>query len=493
VFRLCSLGQEWLDMRIEWASISECDSARFDGCIVELNGWFLPIAAGPVRYGALVGEPGCCGLDVMLHPASTVEIFLERAIDVGTARRLTLVGRWVELAGAAGGWRFQLREARAVESPQNLPSPRRRLFLGAAAALGMAGCSAGRFGAYTESAEAVPHTAGLPGKDSVTIDIHSHAGRVILARQDSASVQRAFTPLAAPMRDGGMNVICLAIVADTTATHVNASGKGFEPYRTPEPGELYDHAQVAFARCMALIEQQGLHVIEDAAALRAVPAKGPSVIVASEGADFLEGRIERVDEAWRIHRLRHLQLTHYRVNELGDIQTEPPVHGGLTDFGAAVIERCNSLGIVVDIAHGPYALVQRAARVTSRPLVLSHTSLSASPGPRSRQISAAHARLVAETGGVVGVWPNAAVFASLDAMAHGARQLADVIGVDHVALGSDMLGFIATPVFNSYRQLPAYATALLGAGFTTSDIEKVLGGNYLRVFEATLAGAPPPS
>jgi membrane dipeptidase len=490
---LCVGCARMLEMRIEWASISEGNSAGFDGCTVELSGWFVPIAAGRVRYAALVAEPGCCGLDVMLHVASTVEVFLEQAIDGGTARMLTLTGRWVEPASAAGGWRFQLREGRAIESPQNLPSPRRRLFLGAAAALGMGGCSAGRFGAYTESSEAEPHRAGMPGKNSVTIDVHSHGGRVILAGQDSATLQRPFTPLAAPMRDGGMNVVCLAIVADTTATHVNASGNGFEPYRTPEPGELYDHAQSAFARCAALIEQQGLHVIEDAAALRTVPAKGPSVIIASEGADFLEGRIERVEEAWRRHRLRHLQLTHYRVNELGDIQTEPPVHGGLTDFGAAVIERCNTLGIVVDIAHGPYALVERAARVTSRPLVLSHTSLSASPGPRSRQVSAAHARLVAETGGVVGVWPNAAVFANLDAMARGARQLADVIGVDHVALGSDMLGFITTPVFNSYRQLPAYAMALLDAGFTTSDIEKVLGGNYLRVCEATLAGVRAPS
>jgi membrane dipeptidase len=290
------------------------------------------------------------------------------------------------------------------------------------------------------------------------------------------------------MRDGGMNVVCLAIVADTTATHVAADGLRFEPYRTPEPGEMYEHAQAAFARCAALIEQQGLHVIEDAAALRAAPARGPSVIIASEGADFLEGRIDRVDEAWRLHRLRHLQLTHYRVNELGDIQTEAPVHGGLTDFGAEVVERCNALGIVVDVAHGPYDLVERAAKVTTRPLVLSHTSLTPRPGPRSRQISAAHARLVADTDGLIGVWPSAGIFANLEAMAHGARRLADVVGADHVALGSDMLGFISPPVFNSYRQLPAYASALQDAGFAPADVEKVLGGNYLRVFEATLAG-----
>jgi membrane dipeptidase len=479
-------------MQIEWASILDADLKRFDGRRVELSGWFVPIADGLVRYGALLEEPGCCGSDAMLHPDRTVEVFLEHEVDGGMARTLTLRGRWVELANPGQGWRYQLRDAHAVEAKPGLLSPQRRLFLGTAAAAGIVGCSPGRFGAYTDAAQAPP-AAAAPGLGGLTIDIHSHGGRVILARQDTATLQRPFTPLAAPMRDGGMKVVCLAIVADTPATHVNASGNGFEPYRTPEPGELYDHAQAAFARCAALIEQQGLHVIEDLATLRAAPATGPSVIIASEGADFLEGRIERVDEAWRVHRLRHLQLTHYRVNELGDIQTEPPVHGGLTDFGAAVIERCNGLGIVVDIAHGPYALVRRAAQVTKRPLVLSHTSLTGSPGPRSRQISPAHARLVASTGGVIGVWPNAAIYVNLDAMARGARQLADVVGVDHVGLGSDMYGFIATPVFNSYRQLPAYATALRDAGFATGEIEKVLGGNYLRVFEATLAGAPVPA
>jgi hypothetical protein len=56
--------------------------------------------------------------------------------------------------------------------------------------------------------------------------------------------------------------------------------------------------------------------------------------VTAEGADFLEGALGRLDDAYHRHRLRQLQLTHYRVNELGDIQTESPEGGGLTDFGA---------------------------------------------------------------------------------------------------------------------------------------------------------------
>ncbi|MGO4307242.1 membrane dipeptidase [Cupriavidus sp. RAF12] len=174
-----------------------------------------------------------------------------------------------------------------------------------------------------------------------------------------------------------------------------------------------------------------MSVVTHAGALASAEAAGPRAIISAEGADFLEGRLERADEAFTLHQLRHLQLTHYRVNELGDIQTEAPVHGGLTDFGADVVRRCNALGIVVDVAHGTFDLVRRAAVVTTKPLVLSHTALATRATGRGRLISADHARAVAETGGVIGVWPSSSSFHNLQDMAHGFRRMADVVGVDH--------------------------------------------------------------
>ena len=110
----------------------------------------------------------------------------------------------------------------------------------------------------------------------------------------------------------------------------------------------------------------------------------------------------------------------------------------MTDFGAAVVRACNRLGIVVDVAHGTYDLVKRAALVTSRPLILSQTSLSSAPGRHSRQISPDHARAVAQTGGVVGIWPPASIFPTLDDMVDGFARMVEVVGVDHVGLGTDM-------------------------------------------------------
>ncbi len=75
-------------------------------------------------------------------------------------------------------------------------------------------------------------------------------------------------------------------------------------------------------------------------------------------------------------------------------------------------------------------------------------------------------------------------------VAHGTYDLvkraADVVGVEHVGLGTDMLGFISPPVFTSYKQLPDLASALLLAGFSQAEVAAVLGGNYRRVFEASV-------
>jgi membrane dipeptidase len=348
----------------------------------------------------------------------------------------------------------------------------RRRLLAAAAVLAASGPL------RTRAAEAIDGANALV-TGRLTIDIHSHAGGFLR----EASV---VGPVVEEMRAGGLAVACLAIVADGP-THKVFPDRTIHPVREPSPGELYSWSVGAFGRLLSLAQAQGAQVVGSTADLRAAPAGGaPAVIIASEGADFLEGRLDRVDEARVKFGLRHLQLVHYRPNELGDIQTEAPVHNGLTDFGAAVIRECNRLGIVVDVAHAPYELVKRAAETTTRPLILSHTSLSPAPGPRSRLISADHARIVAGTGGVIGVWPPASIYPTVDAMAAGMARLAQIVGVDHVGLGTDMRGLTGPSVLPSYRSFPLLAQALLARGFSAEDAGKILGGNYARVFSATV-------
>ncbi len=469
-------------MRLEWDDLGSGKAAEtLHGQPVEIAGWIAPAEPGEDHdYFALLAEPACCFGHLPRDPARRVEVFAAAPVNAADPY-LRLSGLW-QCIDDGSGWRYQLRDARPIATaPAVHPGFTRRQAITAGAALGL---SAWMPLAACASATA-PETA--TAREALTefasIDIHSHAGSILGLRRIEQNAP--FSPVAAPMREGGMAVICLSIVADSPATRATEDRR-IRPFREPAPGELYAYSQRAFQRAHAMIRAEGLAVITDAAALQAARPDRPSAIVASEGADFLEGRIERLDEAHARWQLRHLQLTHYRVNELGDIQTEPAVHGGLTPFGAEVIRRCNRLGVVVDIAHGTFDLVKQAAEVTAKPLVLSHTSLNRTPSAYSRTISADHAKLVARTGGVIGIWPPSTIFPTMAALAAGIARMADAVGVDHVGLGSDMMGLLSYSVLPNYRHLPALAAALQAQGFNSEEARKILGGNYARVFAATM-------
>jgi len=484
-------------MLLEWSSIYAGQADPLHGSVVEISGWAIALShEASIDYFLLAPEAPCCLGCIPGDPMACVEVFAASPIP-SQNHAITIRGQLRRLTDDPAGWRYQLIDAQLITGQRDdaAPSPGRRAFLASGAALGLAACARGRFAAAYKDSDAdsdadsgaqVDRTNAWRDAKTMTIDMHSHAGRVIVSREPAVGADRPFLPLAAPMRAGGMNVVCLAIVTDTVVTRVSSDRRRFEAYRTPQGGELYALGQTEFARVHMLIEREQLMIVTDRASLRAQGNAGPCAIISAEGADFLEGRVERVDEAYSLHQLRHLQLTHYRVNELGDIQTAAPVHGGLTNFGADVVRRCNTLGIVVDVAHGTYDLVKRAAAVTTKPLVLSHTALATRPSGRSRLITPDHARAIAGTGGVIGVWPNSGNFRDLRAMAEGVKRMTDVVGVDHVGLGTDMLGFISPPVFTDYEQLPALAQALVDEGYAADEVSRILGGNYRRVFDTTV-------
>ena len=464
-------------MQLRWQDLGTASADAASGNEIELSGFLVsPLQDRRATHCLLLPEAPCCAGCVPRDPLGAVEVFAASPVVVD-GRPVRLAGTWRLRPGDAKPWRYQLHDARPTE-PAGWSAVGRRFVLGGAPLMCLAAVAGPQQPAMAQQRDA---DARLAISRVATVDMHSHAGHILRVRDGL----NRLGPVAQPMVEGGMAAVCLAIVSDSPCHHI--VGGQIHPYRSPDPGELYAYAQRAFQRLHVLIEQDRLAVITNAASLHAARGGTPSAIVAAEGGDFLEGRPDRVDEAYERWQLRHLQLTHYRVNELGDIQTEMPEHGGLTDAGAEVIRRCNRLGVVVDVAHGTYDLVKRAASVTTKPLILSHTSLTPWPRPRSRLISPDHARLIAGTGGVIGVWPPQSIFIDLDAMAYGMARLADVAGVDHVGLGTDMLGLVGPSAFSSYRQLPDLAAALLGVGFSPADVGKLLGGNYARVFAATMA------
>ena len=212
-------------------------------------------------------------------------------------------------------------------------------------------------------------------------------------------------------------------------------------------------------------------------------------LLAVEGCDFLEGRGERIQLAYD-RGVRSLQLVHYRVNELGDIQTEATVHGGLTPFGREAVREMNRLGIVVDVAHATFDVVKGVAETTTRPIVLSHSNIQDGSG-WVRFITREHARLVAGTGGIVGAMPIILRRRGDDIGGYvdHVSRLVDAVGVDHVGLGTDMDGIGPGAIFTDYARWPSLTTALLDRGYRAEDVGKILGGNFQRVFQRATAGA----
>ena len=164
----------------------------------------------------------------------------------------------------------------------------------------------------------------------------------------------------------------------------------------------------------------------------------PAIVADVEGLDFLDGKLERLEEAHQ-RGIRHLQLVHYTPNDIGDFQTGAITHQGLTAFGGEVIRACHRLGFVCDVAHATEDMVMQAVKVAGKPLLLSHTAVSGSPamGPtplQGRQISPDHARAIADTGGSVGIWH---FFPSLDKYVDGLKEMAEMVGIEHVSIGTD--------------------------------------------------------
>jgi membrane dipeptidase len=301
-------------MRIDWCDLTSGRADLFDDAEVEISGWIAAIdVAEHHDYFLLLEEPICCLGCLPSNPSACVEVFAAAAITA-PPRSARLAGRWHRLIDDPAGWRYQLRDARVVDTVTSVPLTRCTILsTGALAALAACGPQAGGPDKISNQERDAATRQLVTG--ALTVDIHSHAGRIL---RTAAPLE----PVAAPMREGGMAVLCLAMVADSPATRLMPDRR-IRAVREPEPGELYAWSRTAFARLLKLAEEQQLHIIADAAALRSAPALGPSIIVSAEGADFLDRSIERVNEAHAAYHLRHLQLTHYRVRSMISATSRP--------------------------------------------------------------------------------------------------------------------------------------------------------------------------
>jgi len=303
------------------------------------------------------------------------------------------------------------------------------------------------------------------------IDSHCHLGRFF---QDPAGGAARIDE----RRRGAMTACVAAVIGDWGV--IGMTDKGLRLLREPEPGELFADAERNLDRLAETCRLAGTSIATGAADIEALRETGGAVAASIEGLDCLEGRIDRV-EHFHGRGVRMMQLVHYRINELGDIQTEAPRHGGLTDFGRAVVRECGRLGMLVDVAHATFDTVRGVVAASDKPIILSH-SIVGDRHPRC--IDAAHARLIASTGGMIGAWATRLAVDDFDDYIDNIIKLADTIGVDHVGIGTDM-DAVRGPVYDDYSAFHVIPDALRARGMSDADTEKISGGNFMRVFAAT--------
>jgi len=271
----------------------------------------------------------------------------------------------------------------------------------------------------------------------------------------------------------------------------------------------------------------------DSAGIRAAKSEGKlAVMIGVEGGHAIEDSLETLRELYDLG-ARYLTLTHVNTNNWCDSSGDAPRHGGLTAFGRDVVRTMNDLGMIVDVSHISDAAFAHVIETTRTPVVATHSSCRAlCRHPRNMTDDMLHA--LAQNGGVCMInffsafisdevaqvimkaqrrpqkdlgglggteelpddrtdWDTYLQWfqtlgcpsATLDQVADHIFHAADVAGIDHVGIGSDFDGVPSLPEgLLTAAGLPALTARLLERGMSEGDVEKVLGGNFMRVFEA---------
>lgn len=205
-----------------------------------------------------------------------------------------------------------------------------------------------------------------------------------------------------------------------------------------------------------------------------------------EGAHALGDHLTALDRV-EAAGVRMIGLAHFYDNAFAG-SAHGVAKGGLTDLGRTLVREMERRGIVVDLAHSSPATIADVLAIATRPLVASHTGVRGTCD-NTRNLSDEQLRGVARLGGVVGIgfWETAACGLAPADVARAVKYAVDLIGDDHVGLGSDFDGAVTTG-FDA-AGLPSLTQALLDAGLPEASIPKILGGNAIRVLRAVLPAA----
>ena len=321
------------------------------------------------------------------------------------------------------------------------------------------------------------------------------------------------------MREGGLDALFFSIWVPSEVTGPTAVKRALD--------------QIDAVREAVRMHPHDLMLATTAADVRKAAADHKiAALMGMEGGHMIDDdlRLLRVYAALGV---RYMTLAHYKNNNWADSSTDEAAHNGLTAFGKDVVREMNRLGVMVDISHVADKTFFDAIETTKAPMIASHSS-SRVIANHARNMTDDMMRALARNGGVVMINYHAAflseefrvsekkngnVLGAIDAVSkkcggneacatmegeridHEAMMKGDLpkvtwekiiehidhavktAGVDHVGLGSDFDGATMPLGMEDASKLPKITDALLKKGYSEADVEKILGGNILRVME----------
>ncbi|HZM88496.1 MAG TPA: dipeptidase [Blastocatellia bacterium] len=197
-----------------------------------------------------------------------------------------------------------------------------------------------------------------------------------------------------------------------------------------------------------------------------------------EGAQALDGNLDNIDVLFDAG-FRMMSPSHFFDTDIGG-SAHGVVKGGLTDKGKEMIKRMEAKRMIVDVAHASAAVIDDVLALATRPVLVSHSGVKGTCD-NQRNLSDEQLKGIAGTGGVIGIgyWETAVCGTDAKAIAKAIRYTANLVGVDHVGLGSDFDGAVVTPFDTT--GLVQITDALLAEGFNDDEIGRIMGRNVLRV------------
>jgi membrane dipeptidase len=223
------------------------------------------------------------------------------------------------------------------------------------------------------------------------------------------------------------------------------------------------------ARVFEAIEARKIPIARTPADIYSAKEQGKRVaMIATEGGYILDGNLGKLEE-FNARGLVSLQLLRKPSNDLIDADD------GLTTFGKEVIRAQNRLGMIVDLAHSKARTIIETARVSTKPIMLSHYNTPVKDAWKA----------VADSGGIIGNWwgpAQAKRGLTFDTWISWFSVIADAVGIDAVAVQTEMGSIIHRGPFNSYADWGMIGKALMKSGFNSEESQKILGGNFMRMF-----------